>query len=158
MIWPKNREESNSFLVALNFCHPASKCIPATSVTLIDYLDLTVYKDKDRQLHTYLFTNPTKSHLILETIHFLLPKITQTQNNRSLEKVPIQDIYKFYTHQTLPDNYHKTNFSSYTVIYQGTPPSRTLIQYSRKLCSIKYNRPALIPKITKPAMHKYMGF
>ena len=67
MIWPKNKEELNSFLVALNLCHPASKCMQATSVSLIDYLDLIVYKDKDRQLHTDLITHPTKSHLILET-------------------------------------------------------------------------------------------
>ena len=63
----------------------------------------------------------------------------------ALRMYPYRIFNKFYTYQTLPDNYHKTNFRTYTVIYQGTPPPRRLIQLSRKLCSIKYNRPAYIP-------------
>ena len=70
MIWPKNSEELYSVLVALDSCHPATKFMPATSVTLISFLDVTVNKDKNGQLHTDLCTNPNRSHPYLEvTLH-----------------------------------------------------------------------------------------
>ena len=88
---------------------------------------------------------PNKVTPLPRSYTWFYPKSPKPRTINAL-KEPIQDIYELYTCQILSDNYHKTNFSSCTVIYQGTPTSR--IQYSRKLCSIKYNRPALIPKIT----------
>ena len=109
MIWPNNREELNSFLVALNFCHPASKCMPATSVSLIDYLDLTVYKDKDRQLHTDLFTNPTVTPHPRNYISFY-PNSLKPRIIEALRKYP----YRIFTN-SIPTKLYLTIITKQTL-------------------------------------------
>ena len=70
MIWPHSSEELNSFLEALNSCHPTIKFTSTISETSVNFLDVTVIKDKNGHLHTDLYTKPTDAHLYLHYTSF----------------------------------------------------------------------------------------
>ena len=65
MIWPHSLEELYSFLSALNDFHPAIKFMSNISQTEVNFLDVTVYKDRHRNIETGLYTKPTDAHLYL---------------------------------------------------------------------------------------------
>ena len=70
MIWPHSSEELNSFLEALNSCHPTIKFTSTISETSVNFLDVTVIKDQNGHLHTDLYTKPTDAHLYLHYTSF----------------------------------------------------------------------------------------
>ena len=65
MIWPHSLEELYSFLSALNDFHPAIKFTSNISQTEVNFLDVTVYKDRHGNIETGLYTKPTDAHLYL---------------------------------------------------------------------------------------------
>ena len=64
MIWPYTLQELSSYLVALISFHKTIKFTTEGSHTEVNFLNVTVYKDNQRHIHTALYTQPKDSHLI----------------------------------------------------------------------------------------------
>jgi len=65
IIWPNSRQEFDSFLSALNSFHDHIKFTAEIDNERVNFMDVTVSKDKEGKLHTTLFTKPTDAHLYL---------------------------------------------------------------------------------------------
>ena len=65
MIWQHSHEELCSFIDALNSFHETIKFTAEISDISVNFLDVTITKDKEGNLSTDLYTKPTDSHLYL---------------------------------------------------------------------------------------------
>ena len=62
MIWPHGTEPLNDFVTYLNECHTTIKFTAETSVSLVNFLDITVALNSSNKITTSLYTKPTDSH------------------------------------------------------------------------------------------------
>ena len=62
MIWPHGTEPLNDFVTYLNECHTTIKFTAETSVSHVNFLDITVALNSSNKITTSLYTKPTDSH------------------------------------------------------------------------------------------------
>ena len=77
MIWTEDQSSLESFIKHLNSCHNTIKFTAEISPTSINFLDTTVYLNKEGSLDVDLYSKPTDSH------NYLLYTSAHTSNCKS---------------------------------------------------------------------------
>ena len=114
MIWQHSHEELCSFLDALNSFHETIKFTAEICDTSVNFLDVTITKDKEGNLITDLYTKPTDSHLYLHYSSFhprhqkeSLPysqalRLRRICSTDSLYKTASQNMLQNFIHRSYP--------------------------------------------------------
>ena len=65
MIWPYTREELHFFIYGLNNSHPTLRFTHEVNSTTVSFLDVSITKNNQGEIHTSLYSKPTDAHLYL---------------------------------------------------------------------------------------------